>query len=103
MSEVASMLSARMTGDLQTLKTKYNLAYYQSNNEYEIRVTPKTANAMMQSITLHMRKTDKMLTRMRIMEKRNQAKRKATTLNINSPTKTEFRFGRCAFRNKLIN
>jgi outer membrane lipoprotein-sorting protein len=77
MSEAASMLSACMTGDLQTLKTKYNLAYYQSNNEYEIRVTPKTANAMMQSITLHMRKTDKMLTRMRIMEKTKPGKKES--------------------------
>ena len=58
----------------------------------------------MQSITLHMRKTDKMLTRMRIMEKTKPGKKESDYTEYKfANEKQNSRFGRCAFHNKLIN
>lgn len=68
MNEMQAMMSACMSGDLQSLKKKYKLSYFENGGNYLVKITPINNKKTFKEIEMEVRKTDKMLTRLRLTE-----------------------------------
>ncbi|MCQ2192726.1 MAG: outer membrane lipoprotein carrier protein LolA [Paludibacteraceae bacterium] len=68
MNEMQAMITACMTGNLQSLKNKYKLTYYEDGQNYLVKVVPITGKKIFKDIEMELKKSDKMLTRLRLTE-----------------------------------
>lgn len=68
MNDMQAMMSACMSGDLQSLKKKYKLSYFENGGNYLVKIVPINNKKTFKEIEMEVRKTDKMLTRLRLTE-----------------------------------
>lgn len=67
-SEMQTMISACMTGNMESLKKNYKLTYYEQGQNYLVKIVPITQKKAFKEIDMEMRKSDKMLIRLRLTE-----------------------------------
>lgn len=69
MNEMQNMISACMTGNMKALKKDYKMSYFDNGDFYLVKIVPvSTQKKLFKEIEMEIRKSDKMLYRLRLTE-----------------------------------